>query len=181
MRIVKEGDISLPATNSILINPTVSANNEGVLSPINTEIEEGLKTPNESETERAEVDEELIRFRKFGLADLDNINSKAHKNLKEVDLQHIYPAREQQKQQAARVSNLTQTQTKRILPHWTCINRSNHVKVLVQAEKITGKKRNIAESKDHSGLPSKRERASQNDATRPFRLVEAKIQPHQQQ
>lgn len=98
MRIVKEGDISLPATNSILINPTVSANNEGVLSPINTEIEEVLKTPNESETERAEVDEELIRFRKFGLADLDNINSKAHENLKEVDLQHIYSPREQQKQ-----------------------------------------------------------------------------------
>ena len=48
---------------------------------------------------------------------------------------------------------------------------------MVQNEKIIGKKRNIAESEDHSGLPSKHKRASQNDDTGLFRLVEAEIQP----
>ena len=132
-----------------------------------------------SETEKGETEEELIRFGKFGLADLDKKNTRACENFKEAELKHTYLAREKQKQQSSRVSN--STQNKCILPQWTRINRSSHGRVGVQSEKVTGKKRNIVESGDHLRLPSKRERASQNDDTRLFRLVEAEIQPRQQQ
>ena len=151
-------------------------NNEGVISLINTEIEEGLKSPNGFETKKGEVDKELIRFGKFGLVDLDKTNTRARENFKEADLQHTYLACKQQ-QQSTRFSK--PTQNKHVLPQWTRIYRSNHGRV-VQNEKITGKKRNIVESEDHSGLPSKRERASQNDDTGLFRLVEAEIQLCQQ-
>ena len=57
-------DISLSETVSIPINPAATTNNEGVIPPINAEIEEGLKTPNGSET--VEIDEELISLGKFG-------------------------------------------------------------------------------------------------------------------
>nr|POE80704.1 hypothetical protein CFP56_18903 [Quercus suber] len=68
-------DISLSVTDSIPINPAVPTNNKGVIPPINADIEEGLKTPNWSET--VEIDEELISFGKFSLADLDNITTEA--------------------------------------------------------------------------------------------------------
>ena len=135
----------------------VSANNEGVISLINTEIEEGLKSPNRFETKKGEVDKELIRFGKFGLANLDKTNTRARENFKEADLQHTYLACKQQ-QQSTRFSN--PTQNKHVLPQWTRIYRSNHGRVMVQNEKIIGKKRNIVESEDHSRLPSKHERAS---------------------
>ena len=106
---------------------------------------------------KGEVDDELIKFEKFGLADLDKTNTRARENFKEVDLQHTYLACTQQ-QQSTRFSN--PTQNKRVLPQWTRINRSNHGRVVVQNEKITGKKRNIVEFENHLGLPSKHEWAS---------------------
>ena len=39
-----------------------------------------------------EIDEELNRFGKFGLADLDKTNTRAYENFKEADLQHTYLA-----------------------------------------------------------------------------------------
>lgn len=84
-----------------------------------------------------ETDEELTRFGKLGLADLDNNKLKARDGHNEVDTQHTHLACEQQN--SSRVSK--PNENRRILPQWTRISRSNNGSASVQNEKITGKKR----------------------------------------
>ena len=117
-----------------------------------------------------EIDEELNRFGKFGLADLDNNKLKARDGPNEVDTQHTQLACEQQN--SSRVSK--PNESRRILPQWTRISRSNHGSASVQNEKITGKKR---DSRNRGSF--RVALASQNDDTIPFILVEAESQPRQ--